>query len=114
MSRGDGGAARRARRREERARREAEERARRDADRARRDMMAQESANQARIAQIQARNEAQAQAMEATMAANVQNLTQRRPTTIQRKKRKRRGQGTRGLDRLRIAMSEQGTSTNLG
>ena len=113
MSRGDGGAARRARRREARARFEAEERARRDADRARRDMMAQESANQARLSQIQSQNEAQARAMEQTMAANVAEM-QRTPTTIKRKTRKKRGQGTRGLDRLRIAMSEQGTSTNLG
>jgi hypothetical protein len=113
MSRGDGGAARRARRREERARREAEDRARRDAERARRDMMAQESANQARLAQIQSQNEAQARAMEQTMAANVAEM-QRTPTTIKRKARKKRGQATRGLDRLRIAMSEQGTSTNLG
>ena len=76
-------------------------------------MMQQEQANQQRLAQIQAQNESQARAMEATMAANVAEM-QRTPTTIKRKTRKKRGQGQRGLDRLRIAMSEQGTSTNLG
>jgi len=51
--------------------------------------------------------------MEQTMAANVSNM-QRTPTTIKRKSRKKRGEGQRGMDKLRIAMSEQGTSTNLG
>ena len=112
MSSGGGGSGA-ARRREERARREAEERARQDAERARRDAMRQEQANQARLARIQSQNEARARAMEQTMAANVANM-QRTPTTIKRKSRKKRGEATRGLDKLRIAMSEQGTSTNLG
>ena len=51
--------------------------------------------------------------MEATMQANVRELT-REPTTIKRKRRTRRGSGGTGRDQLRIAMQQMGSSTNLG
>ena len=106
---GGGGSAKK----ERKARKKAEKQARKDAERFERQMLAQEQANQARLAQIQTQNQQQQAALEATMQANVASLS-REPTTIKRRKRKQRGAGTRGMDRLRIAMGQQGTSTNLG
>ena len=105
--------AREARRREEQARRDAENRAREQAQRYEADMRPRENANQARLSQIQAQNEAQASAMEQTMQANLATMA-KDPTTIKSRKKKKRGSGQRGMDRLRIAMSQQGSSTNLG
>ena len=96
---GDGGAAR--------ARRQA----RADARRFEENMRQTEQRNQERLAQIQAQNQQQQAALEQTMQANVAELS-RAPTTIRRKKRKARRAA--GRDRLRIAMEQQGTSTNLG
>ena len=98
----DGGGERRARRR-----------ARRDAARYERQLRAQEAANQQRLAEIQAQNQQQQAAIEATMQANVRELT-RKPTTIKRKRRTKRGSGGTGRDQLRIAMQQMGSSTNLG
>lgn len=106
---GDGGAAKR----EKRARREAEARAREDARRFEEQMRKTEESNKQRLAEIQAQNAQQQAALEQTMAANVAELS-RAPTTIKRRKRKRRGQGGVGRDRLRIAMEQKGSSTNLG
>tara|TARA_R100000406_G_scaffold74555_1_gene54828 strand:+ start:164 stop:487 length:324 start_codon:yes stop_codon:yes gene_type:complete len=106
---GDGGAARR----ERRARRDAERRAQEDARRFERQMKETEAKNKERLAQIQAQNQKQQAALEQTMQANVAELS-RAPTTIRRKKRTRRGQGGVGRDRLRIAMEQKGSSTNLG
>jgi hypothetical protein len=101
---GDGG-------RERRARQRAEQRARDEAARFEREMRATEEANERRLNQMQAQNREQQAIMEQTMQANVQELT-RTPTTIRRKKRKSRRAA--GRDRLRIAMEQKGTSTNLG
>ena len=106
---GDGGAARR----ERRARRDAERRAQEDARRFEEQMKKTEQANKERLAQIQAQNQKQQAALEQTMAANVAELS-RAPTTIRRQKRKKRGAGGVGRDRLRIAMEQRGSSTNLG
>tara|TARA_R100000482_G_C5021619_1_gene100097 strand:- start:235 stop:558 length:324 start_codon:yes stop_codon:yes gene_type:complete len=106
---GDGGAARR----ERRARERAEDRAREDARRFEEQMRKTEASNKERLAQIQAQNQQQQAALEQTMQANVAELS-RAPTTIRRRKRTRRGQGGVGRDRLRIAMEQKGSSTNLG
>ena len=105
---GDGGAARR----ERRARRDAERRAREDARRFEEQMRKTEKQNQERLAQIQAHNQQRQAALEQTMQANVAELT-REPTTIKRRKRSRGSSGL-GRDRLRIAMEQKGSSTNLG
>lgn len=97
---GDGGASR--------ARRQA----RRDAARYEADMRRTEAENQKRLAEIQAQNQQQQAAMEATMQANVSELT-REPTTFKRRKRKKPG-AKAGLEKLRIAKTFQGSSTNLG
>ena len=106
---GDGGAARR----ERRARRDAERRAREDARRFEEQMRRTEASNKERLAQIQAQNQQQQAALEQTMQANVAELT-RAPTTIKRRKRPKRGASGVGRDRLRIAMEQKGSSTNLG
>ena len=107
---GDGGRAKR----ERKARERAERRAREDARRFERDMRKTEEKNKERLAQIQAQNQQQQAALEQTMQANVAELT-REPTTIKRRKRKGpRGAGGLGRDRLRIAMEQKGSSTNLG
>ncbi len=107
---GDGGAAKR----EKRARRQAEARAREDARRFEEQMRKTEESNKQRLAEIQAQNRQQQAALEQTMAANVRELS-RAPTTIKRRKRKGpRGAGGLGRDRLRIAMEQKGSSTNLG
>ena len=106
---GDGGAAKR----EKRARKKAERRAREDARRFEEEMRRTEEKNKNRLAEIQAQNAQQQAALEQTMQANVAELT-RAPTTIRRKKRKSRGSGGLGRDRLRIAMQQMGSSTNLG
>ena len=106
---GDGGAAKR----ERRARRDAERRAREDAARFEEQMRKTEESNKQRLAEIQAQNAQQQAALEQTMAANVAELS-RAPTTIKRRKRKKRGAGGVGRDRLRIAMEQRGSSTNLG
>lgn len=105
-----GGGAKKA---EKKAYKKAQKQAKKDAERYERQLLAQESQNQARLAQIQTQNQQQQAALEATMQANVASLS-REPTTIKSRKRKQRGAGTRGMDRLRIAMGQQGTSTNLG
>lgn len=97
---GDGGAAR--------ARRQA----RADARRFEKQLKQQEAANQKKLAEMQALNAQRQAAMEATMQANVAELT-REPTTVRRKKRKPQV-GAGGLDKLRIAQTTQGSSTNLG
>ena len=106
---GDGGAASR----ERRARRDAERRAEKDARRFEEQMLKTEAENKERLAQIQAQNQQRQAALEQTMQANVAELS-RAPTTIRRKKRKTRGSGGLGRDRLRIAMEQKGSSTNLG
>lgn len=103
----------RARKREKKAAKKAEKRAREDAERFEEQMRETEERNAERLAQIQDENQRQQAAMEATMQTNVANLT-REPTTIQRKKRKKRGSGSLGRDSLRIALQQPGTSTNLG
>ena len=95
------------------AEKRARKRAQRDAERYERQMREQEAANQKRLAEIQSQNQRQQAAIEQTMQANVRELT-REPTTIKRKKRKTRGSGGVGRDRLRIAMEQKGSSTNLG
>jgi hypothetical protein len=47
------------------------------------------------------------------MQANLATMS-KDPTTIKSRKKKKRGSGQRGMDRLRIAMNQQGSSTNLG
>ena len=97
---GDGGASR--------ARRQA----RRDAARYEAQMRRTEAENQRRLAEIQTQNQQQQAAMEATMQANVAELT-REPTTYKSRRRKKPGSKA-GLDKLRIAQTTQGSSTNLG
>lgn len=98
---------------ERRARKRAEKKAKRQARRFEAEMRRTEEANQKRLAEIQAQNQQQQAAIEATMAANVRELT-REPTTIKRKRRPKRGSGGVGRDSLRIAMQQMGSSTNLG
>ena len=99
-------------RRERQARRDAERRARKEARRFEKDMRRTEKENAKRLAQIQAENAQRQAALEQTMQANVAELT-REPTTIRLRKRKK-GAGSLGRDRLRIALEQTGTSTNLG
>ena len=93
----------------DRAREAAERRARKFE----KNLLRQEKKNADRLAQIEAENAAKQQAIQQAMAANQAELS-KEPTSVRRKKRKPRGAEGLGRDRLRIALNQQGTSTNLG
>ena len=75
--------------------------------------IAQPSSADAQMKAMQQKSEKQQAAVEQTMAANVAAMSAE-PTTIKRRSVSARGAGKRGMDKLRIAMSQQGSSTNLG
>ena len=102
-----------ARMREEQARIDAENRAREDAARYAAQIAQQQAAADAQMKAMQQKSEKQQAAVEQTMANNMAAMSGE-PTTIKRRKRSARGAGKRGMDKLRIAMSQQGSSTNLG
>ena len=87
--------------------------AERRAEKFEKNMMEQEKKNAERLAQMQAENAAKQEAIQKAMTANQAELT-KKPATVRRKKRKPRGAEGLGRDRLRIALNQQGTSTNLG
>lgn len=102
-----------ARMREEQARIDAENRARADAERYAQQIAQQQAAADAQMKAMQQKSEQRQSAVEQTMANNMAAMSGE-PTTIKRRKRGARGAGRRGMDKLRIAMSQQGSSTNLG
>ncbi len=98
-----------------RAERRAREKAEREAREYERELKRKEEENARRLAQVEKENKAREEAMSYTMAQNAARMSEA-PTTIRRKRKRKRGAAGRGLDRLRIAreMPQQGTSTNLG
>jgi|TARA_R100000030_G_scaffold73800_1_gene57035 hypothetical protein len=98
-----------------RAERRAREKAEREAREYERELKRKEEENAKRLAEIEKQNKAKEERVQYTMAQNAARMAED-PVVIRRKRKRKRGAGSRGLDRLRIAreVPQQGTSTNLG
>ena len=87
--------------------------AERRAEKFQQSMLEQEKKNAARLAQMQADTAAREQALRQSAEAAQASLLGG-PPKIRRQKRKPRGAGGLGRERLTIALNQKGTSTNLG